>query len=319
MEVGFKKRTKREVLGRKRSRPLEDVEDAFAPKQDDAADVEQVARSLQELREDQRLREQVLKDERTRHQPTESQEKKPKQAISSDISQYGLHDPKKDGFTNQKLLTLLDGQFTGQSTTTDKDQHEELMNKYIEEKLQQKRRFKTNSTDEDRPDATQTRIPAEDTLYELPEHLKPNVTSSNNSYDNGTDGGILMGNVGIAEVELPRSFLEKTEEATRKALNANNNNVGMKLDAIGGLPTSGLPANFSVDFNRHRTDYVTEMKSLSKVVALFCRLIEVLTNALFFVPDEQHELGFQQVGKHQASDDRAVSRFRKSESRKLRR
>ncbi|CAI5743926.1 unnamed protein product [Peronospora destructor] len=84
-----------------------------------------------------------------------------------------------------------------------------------------------------------------------------------------------MGSAGIAEVELPTSYTEKTEKATRKALES--------------MPTL-------IDTG---SDYVAEMKSLNK--------------------DERHERGFHQVGQDQASDDRAVSRFRKFESRQVRR
>ena len=40
---------------------------------------------------------------------------------------YGLHDPKKDGETKKKLMNLLDGQFTGQTNTSQTDNHEKLM------------------------------------------------------------------------------------------------------------------------------------------------------------------------------------------------
>ncbi|KAG7390817.1 hypothetical protein PHYPSEUDO_006639 [Phytophthora pseudosyringae] len=298
MEVSFKKKSKRSGAGRKRSRrPLDDAGDASANTAEDDVDVEQIQRSIEELREDQRLRDQVLRGEMASRKP-QTAEKKPKKAETpADTAQYGLHDPKKDGSTNQKLLTLLDGQFTGQSATTDKDQHEELMNKFIEERLQKKRKTETQQGSANGDGAAAALKTAEDRLFELPDHLNPVVPNSTKRYDEGTEGGMLMGGAGIAEVELPATYAERTEKATRRALEERKSGAA-KLDAIGGLASSAVPGNFSADFNRHRTDYVAGMKSLNR--------------------DEQRERGFHQVGKNQASDNRAMSKFRKAESRKRR-
>ncbi|CAH0519830.1 unnamed protein product [Peronospora belbahrii] len=308
MDVSFKKKKKRHGASCQRSRRLlNDKEDVCTDEDNDLVDVERIQRNIEELREDQRLREQALKEELISQKAKKKTKMMMMMKKGNDINQYGLHDPKKEGCANQKLLTLLDGQFTGQSVTTDKDQHEELMNKFIEERLQRKRKLTIRKEEEEEDDdeeegnvndASNALRIAEDRLFELPDHLKPNVSSDNNGFEDGTEGGMLMGGAGIAEVELPTSYLEKTEHATRKALEASK--VGkVKVDTIGGLASSGLPANFSVDFNRHRTDYVAEMKSMNK--------------------DERRERGFHQVGKHQASDDRAVSRFRKFETRQMRR
>lgn len=261
MEVSFKKKSRRPAAGRKRSRrPQEDAEDA-SDGAGDAADVEKIQRSIQELREDQRLRDQLLREELAAQKTQKTQEQPAKKA--PDSAQYGLHDPKKDGgSTNQKLLSLLDGQFTGQSATTDKDQHEELLNQFIEERLQKKRKSQVSANGDEALDAAAALRAAEDKLFELPDSLKPDVPSSSNGHEEA-DGGMLMGNAGIAEVELPASYAEKTEKATMKALEASKAG-GVKRDAVGGLASSALPANFSADFNRHRTDYVAEMKSLNK-------------------------------------------------------
>ncbi|GMF20269.1 unnamed protein product [Phytophthora lilii] len=260
MEVSFKRKSRRAASGRKRSRrPADEAEDAPDAAQGDAADVEQVQRAIQELREDQRLRDQVLREELASLKPAA-----PKAKAADASAQFGLHDPKKDGSANQKLLTLLDGQFTGQSATTDKDQHEELMNQFIEERLQKKRRKETQ--EETKQDAAAEMKSAEDKLFELPEHLKPDVPSSATSYDEGTEGGVLMGSAGIAEVELPSSYAEKTEQATRRALEASKK--GKKVDAVGGLASSALPANFSADFNRHRADYVADLKTMHKGMSM---------------------------------------------------
>ncbi|KAF4043488.1 Hepatocellular carcinoma-associated antigen 59 [Phytophthora infestans] len=299
MEVTtFKKKSKRSAVCRKRSRrPLEDSQDASGDAPGDDTDVEQIQRSIEELREDQKLRDQILREELAAQKQETAKKTQKKAEASTDTSQYGLHDPTKDGSTNQKLLTLLDGQFTGQSATTEKDQHEELMNKFIEERLQKKRKIDGKQNAGDVGDAAAALKTAEDRLFELPEHLNPDVPSSSKNYDEGTEGGMLMGNTGIAEVELPSSYAERTEKATKRALEANKPRAA-KLDAIGGLASSVVPGNFSTDFNRHKTNYVAEMKSLNK--------------------DEQRERGFRQVGKNRATDNHAVSQFRKLESRKLR-
>ncbi|KAL3658958.1 hypothetical protein V7S43_016096 [Phytophthora oleae] len=296
MEVSFKKKSKRSASRKRSRRPLDDASASFTYGGDDV-DVDQIQRSIEELREDQKLRDQVLREELASHKVETAAKKQKKAEPAADTTQYGLHDPKKDGSTNQKLLTLLDGQFTGQSGTTDKDQHEELMNKFIEERLQKKRRPGDRENAATGANVATALKTAEDKLFELPDHLNPNVDNGSNSYDDGTDNGMLMGGAGIAEVELPTSYAEHTKKATRWALE--NTKATTKLDAIGGLASSAVPGNFSTDFNRHKTDYVAEMKSMNK--------------------DEQRERGFHQVGKNRASDDRAVSKFRKAESRKLRR
>ncbi|KAG7399306.1 hypothetical protein PHYBOEH_009232 [Phytophthora boehmeriae] len=302
MEVSFKKKSKRASAGRKRSRrPLGDEEksdavkkEAETPEEDEA---ERIQRSIEEVREDQRLRTQLLREELAaqKEEASKQQKKQKNPQPSAETQQYGLHDPKKDGAANKKLLTLLDGQFTGTSATAEKDQHEELMNQFIEERLQKKRRTEEPESNHNSGATTKS---AEDALFELPAYLNPDVPKSNAAHDDGGSGGMLMGSAGIAEVELPSSYAERTEKATLRALEASRAGAS-KHNAIGGLASSALPANFSTDFNRHRSDYVTELKNLNK--------------------DEQRERGFHKVGKNQASDDRAVSRFRKFESRKLRR
>ncbi|CEG43988.1 Uncharacterized conserved protein [Plasmopara halstedii] len=300
MEVNFKKKTKRLTAGRKRSRrPNTEVENNPDEDAEEGNEIERIERSIEELREDQRLRDQILKEELVTQKPDTVAKPQKKTKTMTDTSYYGFHDPKKDGSTNQKLLTLLDGQFTGQSTTTDKDQHEELMNKYIEERLQKKRTSSNNDNTGKVDDAIAALKTAEDKLFELPEHLKANVPSCSKNNDDAVEGGMLMGNAGIAEVELPVSYVKKTEALTMRALEKNGSNLPKKLNPIGGFASSVVPGNFSTDFNRHRTDYVAELKSLAQ--------------------DEQRMRGFHQAGKNKATDDQAVSSFRKYESRKLRR
>ncbi|GMF46414.1 unnamed protein product [Phytophthora fragariaefolia] len=256
MEVSFKKKSRRSAAGRKRARrPLEDAE-AAADGAEDAEDVEKIQRSILELRGDQKLRDQLLREE-IAAQKAQAAAAQP--AKAPDGAQFGLHDPKKDGAAGQKLLTLLDGQFTGQSAATDRDPHEELMNQFIEERLQKKRKTQHREEGEGGADALRT---AEDKLFELPDSLKPDIPESSKAYDE-SEGGMLMGNAGIAEVELPASYAEKTERATRRALE-DSSKRGARRDAVGGLTSSALPANFSADFNRHKTDYVAGMKSLNK-------------------------------------------------------
>ncbi|RLN14924.1 hypothetical protein BBJ28_00000914 [Nothophytophthora sp. Chile5] len=311
--ISFKKKARRSTVGRKRpQRPVDDDDEADGVKREAEApdlggeeDADQTQRTIEEVREDQRLRAQLLREGLASHKPVGGgASKKAKQAetgsAASDTQQYGLHDPKKDGSANQKLLTLLDGQFTGQSATSEKDQHEELMNKYIEEKLQKQRPSDGQQDSTSSSDAAAAAQSAEDALFALPAHLKPDVPVRH-ADDSGESGGMLMGNAGIAEVELPASYAEKTEQATLRALEASRSGAN-RHGGVGGLASSALPANFSTDFNRHRSDFVADLKNMRKGER------EAL--------DEQRERGFRKVGKNQASDDRAVSRFRKFESRK---
>lgn len=131
-------------------------------------------------------------------------------------------------------------------------------NKYIEEKLG---KSKSNDTDsqQQQMDPLAALIAEEDALYALPEHLNPQVpTASKGAGDENGNGGVLIWSTGIAEVELPDAYKEKTVVATRTALERERIKSGRA--AI----SSALPANFSTDFNRHRSDYVAELKSLNK-------------------------------------------------------
>lgn len=124
--MSFKKKKSKTAggaTGRKRTRRSAD---------DDAEDPEDVLQTIEDVLEDQRLRAQLLRQELQHNSSasktsSKSQDPTAASAPSSSQAQYGLHDPKKDGSAGQKLLNLLDGQFTGQSTTTQKDQHEELL------------------------------------------------------------------------------------------------------------------------------------------------------------------------------------------------
>ncbi|KAF1321929.1 hypothetical protein FI667_g11623, partial [Globisporangium splendens] len=275
MEIGFKKKNRKKTAttGRKRTRHEDDNDDREG---EQAADVLQ---TIEEVREDQRVRAQLLRQElQSAAKKMSKQQDANSSTSSSSQPQYGLHDPKKDGSAGQKLLNLLDGQFTGQSTTTQKDQHEELLNQYIEEKLGKK-----SDSNAQAPDAAAAAelVSEEDALYALPDHLKPDVSKGpQGAGDENGNGGVLVWSTGIAEVELPSAFKEKTVVATKRALEQE------KVKSSRFSVSSALPTNFSTDFNRHRSDYVAELKNLNK------------------------------VGKHQSSDDAAMARFRKFESRK---
>lgn len=129
-------------------------------------------------------------------------------------------------------------------------------NKYIDEKL-----GKTKDARATQGDAADDPLAAlrseEDALYALPEHLNPQVpTASLGAGDENGNGGVLLWSTGIAEVELPETFKEKTVAATKRALER-------ARTARPGV-SSALPTNFSTDFNRQRRDYVAELKSLPK-------------------------------------------------------
>jgi hypothetical protein len=133
-QVAFKKKARKAGGGaRKRSRREDDAEDADGGG-GASGDGEDTLRVIEEVLEDQRLRTQVLKQEVARRAASDARGSSARgrpaaaaAAAASDSAEYGLHDPKTDGSAGQKLLTLLDGQFTGQSSATHKDPHEELL------------------------------------------------------------------------------------------------------------------------------------------------------------------------------------------------
>lgn len=127
MEVAFKKKPKKAGPARKRSRRADAEEE-----QEQEKEKQDTLRVIEEVLEDQRLRAQVLKQELASRAASDAAAASAPSSKSSskpaaESGEYGLHDPKKDGSAGQKLLSLLDGQFTGQSSTTQKDQHEELL------------------------------------------------------------------------------------------------------------------------------------------------------------------------------------------------
>lgn len=124
--VAFKKKSKG---SRKRARRAledeEDEEDAAAGSTADGGG--HTLQVIADVLEDQRLRKQALRSEVAQAAKRERERPSGTAASSAATTEYGLHDPKKDGSAGKKLLTLLDGQFTGQSATTQRDQHEELL------------------------------------------------------------------------------------------------------------------------------------------------------------------------------------------------
>jgi hypothetical protein len=121
-------------------------------------------------------------------------------------------------------------------------------NKYIEERLQ--KRAATNANDA----AETPALTDEDALYaELRKEVGGPKAASESA-----DGGVLVWNTGIAEVELPAAYHEKTVRETMKALERDRAGAPTKINS------SALPANFSTDFNRHRSEYIAELKALPK-------------------------------------------------------
>lgn len=130
-------------------------------------------------------------------------------------------------------------------------------NQYIEEKLGKK--ASANDTSAQTQDAHAALANEEDALYALPDHLNPDVSRGpQGAGDENGNGGVLIWSTGIAEVELPETYKEKTVVATKRALDRERVKSGQSV------VSSALPANFSTDFNRHRSDYVAELKSLNK-------------------------------------------------------
>ncbi|DAZ96582.1 TPA: hypothetical protein N0F65_011806, partial [Lagenidium giganteum] len=260
MVVEFKKKAKKAKAGAARKRVHDEEPD------DAQDDVGETLETIDEILQDQKLRAQLARSD-VDAKPAKVAKKSTNAGTADAVGAYGLHDPKKDGSANKKLINLLDGQFTGQSGATEKDQHEELMNKYIEERLHGKK---------DKNSPTPPAAALEDNLYTLPEHMK--VQSSEAQSEESAHGGVLMWNTGIAEVELPDSYAHKTIQATKAALTQS------QRSAVAGVNSSALPTNYSTDFNRHRKDFISDLKNMNK------------------------------VGKHEASDNVAVSRFRKAET-----
>lgn len=114
---GFRKRARR--------RTTDSDDDGNGGEGDDRVD--DVLQSIEQVLEDQRLRRELKSIESSSSNGNSNSDKRSTGDSASSVTQYGLHDPKKDGSAGQKLLHLLDGQFTGQSTTTQRDQHEELL------------------------------------------------------------------------------------------------------------------------------------------------------------------------------------------------
>lgn len=143
-------------------------------------------------------------------------------------------------------------------------------NKYIEEKLGKSKSSDGADSQQQQLDPLAALTAEEDALYALPEHLNPQVpTASKGAGDENGNGGVLIWSTGIAEVELPDTYKEKTVVATRTALERERVKSGRA--AI----SSALPANFSTDFNRHRSDYVAELKSLNKGMGTLALVVRV--------------------------------------------
>ncbi|GLE05445.1 hypothetical protein PINS_up014458 [Pythium insidiosum] len=287
--VAFKKKSKKKstTVGA-RKRKLSDGGDEDVSASADGDTGADTLRSIEEVLEEQRLRAQLLKEElkRSKQRLKADKEKAVNGGGNTGAStemQYGLHDPKKDGAAGEKLLTLLDGQFTGQTGATAKEQHEELMNKYIEERLRKRAK-------PEEQEAKPAPVTTDDVLFaDLREQVMAPTEES-------SDGGVLVWNTGIAEVELPSSYQERTLAATKEALESAQQRSRSTTTGGVTIDSSALPTNFSTDFSRHRSEHVAEMKSLSR--------------------DEQRERGFVAANKFQSNDDAAVARFRKMESRK---
>lgn len=96
----------------------------------------------------------------------------------------------------------------------------------------------------------------EDALFTIPDHLKSDVSTAQT--EDADSGGVLIWNTGIAEVELPSTYKDKIVRATQMALERD------QAAAARTVVSSALPTNFSTDFNRHRSDYVADLKSMNK-------------------------------------------------------
>jgi hypothetical protein len=130
--------------------------------------------------------------------------------------------------------------------------------KYIEEKMHSKRAEETG-------DAGRPTVSEEDALFALPDHLNPRKQQAAAPEDDeSASGGVLIWNTGIAEVELPETFAAR---ATQRALQQQEASRAARARGA-NVDSSALPANFSTDFNRHRSDFVAELKTMRKGASL---------------------------------------------------
>lgn len=107
-------------------------------------------------------------------------------------------------------------------------------------------------------------VSEEDALFALPDHLNPRKSQAAAPEDEeSASGGVLIWNTGIAEVELPETFAQQTARATQRALQQQEAARAARTRGA-NVDSSALPANFSTDFNRHRSDFVAELKTMRK-------------------------------------------------------
>jgi hypothetical protein len=140
--------------------------------------------------------------------------------------------------------------------------------KYIEEKMHSKRAEETG-------DAGRPTVSEEDALFALPDHLNPRKQQAAAPEDDeSASGGVLIWNTGIAEVELPETFAQQTARATQRALQQQEASRAARARGA-NVDSSALPANFSTDFNRHRSDFVAELKTMRKGASLSLSLLSL--------------------------------------------
>jgi len=191
--------------------------------------------------------------------------------------QYGLMDPKKDKNASRNLSKLMNGDgFTGQEDRDGKEQHEDIMEAFIEENLDGGRKKKEMEEEKKKPKV----LTDEDRLYSLPENLKAAVESSRakNVDDEDEMGGPLAWNTGIAEVEMPveskMQNIEETEKARRTYMMSIGSGRGRFSSALpegvksgrvlgqgmlGNNVVSG--GNFTANYSHHRREYALMMRA----------------------------------------------------------
>lgn len=111
----------------------------------------------------------------------------------------------------------------------------------------------------------------------MPDHLNPKLQGADAPGEEDASGGVLIWNTGIAEVELPDSFAHQTAAATERALRREADARSAKSRL--GFDSSALPANFSADFDRHRSEFVAELKSMNRG-ALCCGALSGIESEL---------------------------------------
>ena len=262
----------------------------------DDAGTEGEALSLDELRDEQRLRKQMRSNAgigsgALLDAPREEADRRRAEEKSAETSAAG-----GDGGGAEAnnaagpSLSIADRMTSGTGEVTATTQHEKLMEQYINERM---------GVGEGADDDGERELTAEEKLYVIPDHLNPKKEQPREAVtDVDADGGLLAYNTGIAEVSLPMDTrlanIERTEGAMRAlaaeemdALNraARRSNIDVRLLPRGAkelgateramksigqtrLGQAGVSTgNMNSNYNHHRREWAVQMRARDDAAA----------------------------------------------------